>query len=102
MGSNYGGAVIDFDFRTVVKELDEVHAQMRHGAETPEELEQKNRIDAGSIALSHFPWSVNPADAPIHFESASSRDFDDYAYAPVGSKTVVLGRNIGMCQENLL
>ena len=102
MGSNFGGAVIDFDFRTVLKELSEDQGVMRHGAETPEEVEQKNRIDAGSIALSHFPWSVNPADAPIHFESASSRDFDDYAYAPVGNKTVVLGRNIGMCQEELV
>jgi hypothetical protein len=102
MGWNYGGAIIDFDFRTVVNELSEDEARMRHGAETPEELEQKNRIDAGTIALSHFPWDVNAADAPIHFESASSRDFDDYAYAPVGNKTVVLGRNIGMCQEELL
>jgi hypothetical protein len=102
VGSNFGGAVIDFDFRTVVKELGEDRAQLRHGEETPEELEQKNRIDAGVIALSHFPWSVNPADAPIHFEAASSYSFDDYAYAPVGNKTVLLGRNIGMSQEQLV
>jgi hypothetical protein len=102
MGSNYGGAIIDFDFRTAISELSEDQARMRHGAETPVELEEKNRIDAGTIALSHFPWSVNPADAPISFEDASSRDFDDYAYAPVNGKTVLLGRNIGMCQEDLV
>lgn len=102
MGSNYGGAIIDFDFRTVLKELSEDHAQLRHGEETPEELEQKNRIDAGTIAFSHFPWSVNPADAPISFERASSYSFYDYAYAPANGKTVLLGQNIGMSQENLV
>lgn len=71
MGWNYGGAVIDFDFLTVLREVGDVYELRRHGGESPEELAQKDRIDAGTIALSHFPWGVNPADAPMHFEEAS-------------------------------
>jgi hypothetical protein len=97
MGSNFGGAVIDFDFRTVWSELAE-RGQPRSGGEGAEELEQKARMDAGVLAFESLGISVNPADAPIRFSDATSRDFDELAYGPINGKTLLLGRELGLSQ----
>ena len=99
MGWNFGGAVIDFDFLKVIGELGEDLARSRHGGESAEELEEKDRIDAGAMALAESGRSANAADAPLSFEAASSRDFCDFACARVNGKTLILSSAIGTSQE---
>ncbi len=99
MGWNFGGAVIDFDFRKVIGELGEDLARPRHGGESAEELEEKDRIDAGAMALAESGWRANAADARLSFGEASSRDFFDFACARVNGKTLLLSSAIGTSQE---
>jgi len=101
MGWNFGGAVIDFDFHSVVDTLLEPERrQYLTGAETPEEARSKAQIDAGAVALDALDLSADPADAPITFADATSRDFDDYAVGMVDRKTVILGRGLGLHQDS--
>jgi hypothetical protein len=99
MGWNFGGAVIDFDFHAVVDTLlEQERRQYLTGAETPEEVRSKAQIDAGVVTLEALELSAAPADAPITFADATSRDFDDYAVGMVDGKTVILGRRLGLDQ----
>ena len=84
MGWNFGGALIDFDFHSVVDTLLEPERrQYLTGAETPEEVWSKAQIDAGVVTLEALDLSAVPADAPVTFDDAPSRDFDDYAVGMV-------------------
>lgn len=81
MGWNYGGAVIDFDYTAA------------NGGDV-----QK----AGVQVLEELGQSVIAADAPIHFDDASSRDFDGFAFVTIGGKALVLSRAVGFNQESMV
>lgn len=100
MGWNFGGAVIDFDFRSVVEtDLDPELRRMRFDEETPEERLSRQTTDAGTLALAELAIRASSADAPVAFDDATSRYFDDYAVGVVGGKTVILGRGLGLYQD---
>jgi hypothetical protein len=100
MGWNFGCAIIDFDFHSVVDMLLEPERrQFLTGAETPEEAQSKAQIDAGTVALEALGLSSAPDDAPISFSDATSRDFDGYAVGVVDGKTVIVGRQLGLEQD---
>lgn len=100
MGWNYGGAVIDFDYRAALGELAE-RAQLRVGPLDDAERHAKDLMDCGVLALEDLGLTATPADAPVSFDDASSRDFDDLACGLVGGKTVLLGRRLGLDQLTL-
>jgi hypothetical protein len=101
MGWNFGGAIIDFDFHSVVDPLLEPERrQYLDGSETPEEVRSKAQIDAGIVALEALDLSAAPADAPISFADATSRDFDGYAVGMVDRKTLILGGWLGLDQDS--
>ena len=101
MGWNFGGAIIDFDFHAVIDALlAPEHRQLRTGAETEDEARSKALIDAGVVALEMLGISAVPADAPISFDDATRRDFDDYAVGMIGEKTVLLGQSLGLHQDS--
>jgi|JI10StandDraft_1071094.scaffolds.fasta_scaffold66638_2 hypothetical protein len=99
MGWNFGGAVITFDYRTVASELEE-RAQLRFAGMSAEELSAKDRMDAGVLALGDLGIAVNAADAPTDYESATSREYDDYACTVENGRTVLLGRALGLSQTD--
>ncbi len=100
MGWNFGGAVIDFDFRTLVAtHLAPELRRPRFSDDSPEERASKDTIEAGILALDDLSIAASPADCPIAFDDATSRDFDDYAVGIVDGKTVILGRAIGLHQD---
>ncbi|WAS95097.1 hypothetical protein [Nannocystis punicea] len=100
MGWNFGGVVIDFDFRSVVDELLEpADRRFINGRETPEERRQKALMDVGTLVLRLLGYGADVADAPIEFSDAASASFEDYAVGEIGGKTIVLGAGIALAQE---
>ncbi|PTL76975.1 hypothetical protein DAT35_45825 [Vitiosangium sp. GDMCC 1.1324] len=98
---SFGGAIIDFDFHTVVDELlDEAFRIFITGNETADELRVKRLQEAGAVALQELEVSVNLGDAPLEFGDLLGASFDQYAVGMVGKKTVVIGRFIGLDQDS--
>ncbi len=101
MGWNFGCAIIDFDFHSVVDALLEPERQRYlTGAETPEEARCMAQMDAGIVALEALGLPANPDDSPITFMDATSRDFNDYAVGMIDGKTVIVGRRLGLDQDS--
>jgi hypothetical protein len=97
MGWNFGGAVIQFDYRAVAHELEE-RAQLRLPGLTAVEAASKDCIDAGAVALDDLGVAANPADAPADFAWVTSRDFDDVGCVVVPGRTVLVARDLGLGQ----
>lgn len=104
VGWNFGGAVIDFDFASVLDELGERRRKrpapmLSEDDDDPNELFWMDAEDAGVLAFEALGVSAVPR-GPLHFEEASSRSFDGLAFARIAGKTVLLGRRIGMFGDN--
>ncbi|APR84582.1 Hypothetical protein A7982_09931 [Minicystis rosea] len=100
MGFNFGGVVIDFDFRTVTNALlEEWERQYIIGNETPEERRHKSLMDVGSLVLKLIGYGADVADAPIELFDATSPSFQDYAVGEIDGKTLILSSSIGLDQE---
>lgn len=101
MGWNFGCAIIEFDFESVIETLLEPERrQFVSGDETPEEARSKAQMDVGVVVLEALGKAGVPDDAPISFSDATSRYFDDYAAGTIDGKTVIVGRFFGLDQDS--
>lgn len=99
MGWNFGAAVIDFDYRTARDELDPALRKFTHPGQSADKKAHNARLEGGQLLVLDLGIVANEADAPISFDDATSRDFDDVAIGFFAAKTVIVGAAIGRDQE---
>lgn len=101
MGWNFSCIIVAFDFHQVVDKLVEPERrQFLTGAEDPDERRSKALMDIGTAVFQELDIDCVPADAPISFSDATSRYFEDQAIGVLPGKTLILGRHLGIDQDD--